>query len=67
MAGSGVFLPFLGGITADFVEFSRDGQWVLYVAFPDGTLWRSRVDGTKRLQLTFPPMVVMVPHWSLPR
>jgi Tol biopolymer transport system component/DNA-binding winged helix-turn-helix (wHTH) protein len=58
------FAPFLGAISADFVEFSRDGQWVLYIAFPGGTLWRSRADGTERLQLTFPPMEVMVPHWS---
>ena len=58
------FLPYLGGISADFIEFSRDGQWMLYVAFPSGTLWRSRVDGSQRLQLTFPPMEVMVPHWA---
>jgi Tol biopolymer transport system component/DNA-binding winged helix-turn-helix (wHTH) protein len=58
------FLPYLGGIAADFIAFSRDGEWMAYVDFPNGTLWRSRVDGTERLQLTFPPMEAMVPQWS---
>jgi DNA-binding winged helix-turn-helix (wHTH) protein/WD40 repeat protein len=49
------FVPYLGGISADFVDFSRDGHWVAYVRLPEGTLWRSRIDGTDRLQLTFPP------------
>jgi Tol biopolymer transport system component len=58
------FLPFLSGISADYVDFSRDGKWVVYVSIPDGTLWRSRADGTERLQLTFPPVVPFLPHWS---
>jgi DNA-binding winged helix-turn-helix (wHTH) protein/Tol biopolymer transport system component len=58
------FVPFLGGIPADFIDFSRDGQWITYALLPEGTLWRSRVDGTERLQLTFPPDEVRVPHWS---
>ena len=61
---TGQFVPYLGGISADFVDFSRDGQWVCYVAYPEGTLWRSLVDGGDRLQLTFPPMEAMVPKWS---
>ena len=35
-----------------------------YVAYPEGTLWRSKIDGTERLQLTFPPMFVFMPRWS---
>jgi DNA-binding winged helix-turn-helix (wHTH) protein/Tol biopolymer transport system component len=58
------FLPWLGGISASFVDFSRDGQWVAYVAYPEGTLWRSRVDGRERLQLTVTPMIAGVPKWS---
>jgi len=49
------FLPFLSGISASEVDFSRDGRWVAYVADPERTLWRSRVDGSERLQLTYPP------------
>jgi dipeptidyl aminopeptidase/acylaminoacyl peptidase len=41
------------------VTFSRDGQWVAYVSLPDGSLWRSRADGTAKLQLTYPPTSVM--------
>jgi Tol biopolymer transport system component len=58
------FEPFLSGISADNVDFSRDGQWVTYVAYPEGTLWRSKTDGSERLQLTFPPMRVLLPRWS---
>jgi len=58
------FLPFLSGISAGEVDFSRDGKWVAYVSYPDGALWRSRADGSERLQLTFPPVSVFLPHWS---
>lgn len=49
------FISFLGGISAEFVSFSPDGQWVAYVLYPEETLWRSKVDGTERLQLTNAP------------
>jgi eukaryotic-like serine/threonine-protein kinase len=58
------FLPFLSGISVDQVDFSPDGQWVTYVAIPEGTLWRSRVDGSERLQLTNAPMFAILPRWS---
>ena len=35
-----------------------------YVSYPDITLWRSRVDGSDRLQLTSPPIMAGLPHWS---
>jgi hypothetical protein len=47
------FMPYLSGISADTMDFSRDGQWVTYVSVPDGTLWRSKLNGTEKLQLTF--------------
>ena len=58
------FVPFLGGISAGEVDFSRDGKWVTYVSYPDRTLWRSRVDGSDRLQLTYPPVLAGLPRWS---
>ena len=58
------FAPFLGGRSADRLVFSRDGQWLAYVAYPEGTLWRARRDGTEPLQLTFPPLQVGSPRWS---
>jgi len=60
------FFPYLPGVRARDVDFSRDGQWVAYVV-PDmqqNILWRSRVDGSDRQQLTFPPMHAVGPRWS---
>jgi hypothetical protein len=50
------FRPFLSGISAANPTFSRDGKWVAYLSYPDHTLWRSRTDGSERMQLTYPPM-----------
>ena len=58
------FLPLLGGMSAGDVEYSRDGAWVTYVAYPEGTLWKCRGDGSERKQLTFPPLQAGLPHWS---
>jgi serine/threonine protein kinase/Tol biopolymer transport system component len=58
------FEPYLSGISADSVDFSRDGQWVAYVTYPEGSLWRSKADGNERLQLTFAHMQVLLPRWS---
>lgn len=58
------FVPYLSGISATGVSFSTDGQWLTYVAYPEHTLWRSKMDGSQRLQLTFPPLYVMQPRWS---
>jgi len=64
------FTPFLGGISAEYFAYSKDGQWLTYVSYPDGVLWRSKVDGSERLQLTyppsnlFPPMYSLMPRWS---
>ena len=61
---SSQFAPFLGGISAEYLDFSKDGQWVTYVSYREGALWRSRLDGSDRLQLTYPPMYPVLPRWS---
>lgn len=58
------FLPILSGISATEPTFSRDGKWVVYVSYPDHTLWRSRNDGAERMQLTYPPMEAYSPFIS---
>ena len=63
-AKSKQFLPFLSGMSVDGVSFSKDGRWVVYTNFPDGTLWRSKVDGSQRIQLTYEPLRVGLPSWS---
>jgi len=58
------FAPFLSGISAGELDFSRDGKWVAYVSYPENTLWRSRLDGSDRSQLTYPPVSAGLPRWS---
>ena len=58
------FLPYLSGISAGELDFSRDGKWLTFVNYPDHTLWRSKVDGSERTQLTYPPLQAHLPHWS---
>jgi Tol biopolymer transport system component len=50
------FVPILSGISAFDVTYSVDGKWVAYLSYPEGDLWRSRADGSERVQLTYPPM-----------
>jgi len=61
---SGQFAPYLSGISAMGLDFSRDTEWVAYNDGSDGTMWRSKVDGTQKLQLVFPPMLAYLPRWS---
>ena len=58
------FAQFLSGVQGRWVAFSKDGQWIAYVTAPDDILWRSRPDGSQRLQLTSPPMRASQPRWS---
>ena len=58
------FQPYLGGKSVDQLDFTRDGQWVTYVAYPERILWRSRVDGSEALRLTDSSMRVFLPKWS---
>jgi len=61
---AGQFVPFLSGISAGDVAFSKDGQWIAYVTYPEGTLWRSKADGSERVQLSYPPLYPILPRWS---
>ena len=55
------FVPFIAGISATDATFSKDGKWVAYLSYPEHSVWRSRSDGTERMQLTFPPMDARFP------
>jgi Tol biopolymer transport system component/DNA-binding winged helix-turn-helix (wHTH) protein len=58
------FDPFLAGLSAGPVDFSPDGKSIVYVSYPDMTLWRSRLDGSDKMRLTFPPVRAYAPRWS---
>lgn len=58
------FVPYAKGISADHIAYSRDRQWMAYIQYPEDVLVRSRVDGSERRQLTFPPMRAFDPQWS---
>jgi serine/threonine protein kinase len=51
-----MFVPFLSGLSAVNPIFSPDGKWVAWESFPDHAMWRSRIDGSDRMQLTRPPI-----------
>jgi serine/threonine protein kinase/Tol biopolymer transport system component len=63
-AKSAQFLPYLGGISARGINISPDGKWVSYISYPEGDLWRCRVDGSDKLQLTSAPLSVHSAAWS---
>lgn len=58
------FHSFLNGISAEFLDYSRDGKNLAYVTFPEGILWRSIPDGSHPLQLTSPPVYPKSIRWS---
>ena len=62
--GSHQFKPAFPGFNVTEVEFSPDHQWVLYTDW--NQLWRSRSDGSDRLQLAGPPSIPhnYFAHWS---
>ncbi len=61
---SGQFTPFLSGISAEDLAFSQDGQWVAYASYPEEILWRSKLDGSEKVQLSSPPLGAASPRWS---
>jgi serine/threonine protein kinase len=58
------FVPFLTGVSANEVDVSRDGRWLVYTTYPDHALWRSLPDGSEPVQLTYPPFWANSPHIS---
>ena len=58
------FVPLLTGVSATDLDYSPDHNWVAYVSVPDGALWRSKADGTEKVQLTSAPERAALPRWS---
>jgi Tol biopolymer transport system component/DNA-binding winged helix-turn-helix (wHTH) protein len=57
-------VPYLPGLSAEWLDFSRDGSRMAYVTLPEGNLWTSEADGSDRRQLTFAAMKCNSPRWS---
>ena len=58
------FRPFLPGISAEFVDFSKNGTLMAYVRTTDRSLWISRSDGTNGRQVDFQAIDLELPRWS---
>jgi Tol biopolymer transport system component len=58
------FVPFLGGIPATWVCFSKSGRSIAYVDYRDKSVWRANADGSQKTQITFPPMEADGLSWS---
>lgn len=58
------FEPAFEGMSAEQLDYSRDGKWIAYITYPDQVLWRAGADGSGRRQLTSSGMRVLAPHWS---
>ena len=56
------FLPYLGGLAAAQMVVSPDRKWMVYTEYPRGYLWRCKLDGSERLQLT--DSLAQMPTWS---
>ena len=56
------FVPYLGGLPASNLVVSPDKKWMAYSDYPRHFLWRSRLDGSDKLQLT--DDYSFMPQWS---
>jgi Tol biopolymer transport system component len=61
---SKTFVPYFPTGYAGDLEFSPDGEWVVYARLPERTLWRSRLDGSDATPLTASGAEAYSPHWS---
>jgi Tol biopolymer transport system component/DNA-binding winged helix-turn-helix (wHTH) protein len=61
---SGRPMPWFTEINARHFAFTQDGQFMAWTSLSDGSLWRSKLDGSQRLRLTSPPMQTFRLAWS---
>jgi eukaryotic-like serine/threonine-protein kinase len=56
------FVPLLDGLPASSFVISPDRKWMAYPDYPRHRLWRSKLDGSEKLQLT--DVYAAMPQWS---
>lgn len=64
LPGNDHFVPMFAGNSIETLDFSSEGDWIAYTSMPGGVLWRSRLDGSDKVQLTVNPMRAAMPRWS---
>ena len=65
MPKSSTFTTFDQNLSAaSLAEYSPDGKWIAWLNASDNSLWRSRVDGSERIQLTTPLQRIFTMKWS---
>jgi len=65
MPGSTGFVSLNQNLSAAaMAEYSPDGKWVAWLNEADNSLWRSRVDGKERIELTTSPLRIFNMRWS---
>ena len=58
-------VPYSAGPSSAYtVQYSPDGKWVAWVDPHDGSLWRSRANGSEVLQLAAPPLQIFMMRWT---
>ena len=56
------FLPYFEGLPATQLVVSPDRKWMVYSDYPRSYLWRCKLDGSEKLQLT--DTLAQMPTWS---
>ncbi|SDF29615.1 winged helix-turn-helix domain-containing protein [Terriglobus roseus] len=56
--------PLLRDLSVSSLSVSHDGEWIAYTLHPEGSLWKSRLDGSERIQLSAPGEFAKFPQWS---
>jgi Tol biopolymer transport system component/DNA-binding winged helix-turn-helix (wHTH) protein len=56
--------PYAGGMSAEYVSFSPDGQFMTYVSYPEGAMWKANRNGSNSMRLSDPPIYACNPRWS---
>ncbi|HEX4155997.1 MAG TPA: winged helix-turn-helix domain-containing protein [Acidobacteriaceae bacterium] len=65
MPGSTSFVSLDENLSAAaMAEYSPDGKWVAWLNEADNSLWRSRVNGNERIELTTSPLRIFNMRWS---
>jgi serine/threonine protein kinase/Tol biopolymer transport system component len=64
LQGKSQFSIYAPGVSAGEADFLPNGEWMVYVAHPELTLWKSKPDGSSRTQLTYAPMQAHIPRFS---